>query len=185
VFVAAMWLCTEYFLRRDPELVRRRLRVGPTAEREAAQKWIQAVASLMLVALFILSALDHRFGWSDLPGWVAVLGDVAVIAGLLGMSRVFVENSFAAATVQVEAGQRVIDTGPYAVVRHPMYTAAVIMLAGIPLALDSLWGLLIVPGGIGILALRLGAEERYLVQHLAGYAEYRRKVRWRLLPGVW
>jgi protein-S-isoprenylcysteine O-methyltransferase Ste14 len=185
VFVAAMWLCTEYFLRRDPELVRRRLRVGPTAEREAAQKWIQAVASLMLVALFILSALDHRFGWSDLPGWVAILGDVAVIAGLLGMSRVFFENSFAAATVQVEAGQRVIDTGPYAVVRHPMYTAAVIMLAGIPLALDSLWGLLIVPGGIGILALRLGAEERYLVQHLAGYAEYRRKVRWRLLPGVW
>jgi protein-S-isoprenylcysteine O-methyltransferase Ste14 len=139
----------------------------------------------MLVALFVLSALDHRFGWSNLPDGVAILGDIAVIAGLLGMSRVFVENSFAAATVRVEAGQRVIDTGPYGVVRHPMYMAAILMLAGIPLALDSLWGLLIVPGGIGILALRLTAEERTLVRDLPGYAEYRLKVRWRLFPGIW
>ena len=184
-FVVAMWLCTEYFLRRDPALVRRRLKVGPAAEREPAQKWIQAAASVMLGALFVLSAFDHRFGWSGLSGWAAILGDVAVIAGLLGMSRVFVENSFAAATVQVEAGQRVIDTGPYGVVRHPMYTAAIVMLAGIPPALDSLWGLLVVPGGIGILALRLAVEERTLIGQLPGYPDYREKVRWRLLPGVW
>jgi protein-S-isoprenylcysteine O-methyltransferase Ste14 len=185
VFVAALALANEYFLRTDPALVRRRLKVGPKAEREPAQKWIQAVASLMLVALFVLSAFDHRFGWSNLPDGVAILGDIVVIAGLLGMSRVFVENSFAAATVQVEAGQRVIDTGPYGVVRHPMYTAAILMLAGIPLALDSFWGLLVVPGGIGILALRLTAEERTLVRSLPGYPEYRRKVRWRLFPGIW
>ncbi len=185
VFVGGMWLSTEYFLHHDPALVRRRLRVGPTAEREPAQKLIQAVVSLMLGALFVISALDHRFGWSDLPGWTAILGDAGVIAGLLGMSRVFFENSFAAATVQVEAGQRVIDTGPYALVRHPMYSGAIVMLAGIPPALDSLWGLLVVPGGIGILALRLAAEERYLVRHLPGYPEYRNRIRWRLLPGVW
>jgi len=185
VFVASLALCNEFFLRRDPALVRRRLRVGPTAERDPAQKRIQAVASLMLAALFVLSALDHRFGWSDLPDRAAVIGNLAVIGGLLGMSRVFIENTFAAATVQVDEGQRVIDTGPYALVRHPMYTAAIVMLAGVPPALDSAWGLLIIPFAVGILAWRLQAEERYLADHLPGYSEYRRQVRWRLLPGVW
>ena len=185
VFVASLVLCNEFFLRRDPALVRRRLRVGPTAEHDPAQKRIQAVASLMLAALFILSALDHRFGWSHLPDWAVILGDLAVVAGLLFISRVFIENTFAAATVQVDEGQRVIDTGPYAMVRHPMYTAAIVMLAGVPPALDSAWGLLIIPFAVGILAWRLQAEERYLEHHLPGYSEYRRRVRWRLLPGVW
>jgi protein-S-isoprenylcysteine O-methyltransferase Ste14 len=185
VFVVSLAVCGEYFLRTDPALVRRRLRVGPTAEREPAQKWIQAAASLMLVALFVVSALDHRFGWSGLPGWIAVLGDVAVVAALLLMARVFSENSFAAATVQVEEGHRVVDTGPYAWVRHPMYSAAIVMLAGIPLALDSVWGLLVVPLGVAVLAARLLAEERTLDRRLPGYLEYRRRVRWRLLPGLW
>jgi protein-S-isoprenylcysteine O-methyltransferase Ste14 len=139
----------------------------------------------MLAALFVVSALDHRFGWSALPGWAPVLGDLAAVAGLLLISRVFIENSFAAATVQVEPGQRVIDTGPYARVRHPMYTAAIVMLAGIPPALDSAWGLLFLPLAVGILAARLRAEERTLDRHLPGYPEYRGRVRWRLLPGVW
>jgi protein-S-isoprenylcysteine O-methyltransferase Ste14 len=101
------------------------------------------------------------------------------------MARVFSENSFAAATVQVEEGQRVVDTGPYAWVRHPMYSAAIVMLAGIPLALDSVWGLLVVPLGVAVLAARLLAEERTLDRRLPGYLEYRRRVRWRLLPGLW
>jgi len=185
VFVAALAACNEYFLRRDPALVRRRLRVGPTAERDPAQKRIQAMASLMLAGLFVVSALDHRFGWSHLPDWVAALGDLGVVIGLLLISRVFVENSFAAATVQVDEGQRVVDTGPYGFVRHPMYTAAIVMLAGVPLALGSVWGLTIIPVGIGILVWRLQAEERYLDHHLAGYLEYRGRVRWRLLPGIW
>jgi protein-S-isoprenylcysteine O-methyltransferase Ste14 len=180
-----MGLCTGFFLRRDPEFVRRRLRVGPVAEREPVQKRIQAAASLMLVALFVVSALDHRFAWSHLPGWAAILGNLCVVLGLALISRVFMENSFAAATVQVEAGQRVIDTGPYGVVRHPMYTAAIVMLAGIPPALDSAWGLLIIPFAVGILACRIHAEERTLDSHLPGYSEYRRRVRWCLLPGVW
>jgi protein-S-isoprenylcysteine O-methyltransferase Ste14 len=185
VFVAALLGCNEYFLRRDPALVRRRLRVGPTAEAEPAQKRIQAIASVMLAALFVLSALDHRFGWSDLPVWTVILGDLVVVAGLLLIARVFVENSFAAATVQVEEGQRVIETGPYGLVRHPMYTAAIVMLAGIPPALGSAWGLAVVPLGIGILAARLLAEERYLGDRLPGYLGYRSRVRWRLLPGIW
>jgi protein-S-isoprenylcysteine O-methyltransferase Ste14 len=185
IFVPSLALCGAYFLRRDPALVRRRLKVGPTAEREPAQKRIQAAASLLLAALFVVSALDHRFGWSRIPAWAVVLGDGAVVAGLLLMSRVFVENSFAAATVQVEAGQRVIETGPYAWVRHPMYGVAVVMLAGIPPALDSAWGLLLIPPAVVVLAMRLRAEEAYLERHLSGYAEYRGRVRWRLLPGVW
>jgi len=185
VFVAALVGCSEYFLRHDPALVRRRLRVGLVAEREPAQKRIQAAASVMLAALFALSALDHRFGWSHLSAWIVLLGDLMVVAGLLLISRVFIENSFAAATVQVEEGQRVIDTGPYAMVRHPMYTAAIVLLAGIPPALDSLWGLAIVPLGIAVLAARLVAEERTLAVQLPGYLGYRSRVRWRLLPGVW
>jgi protein-S-isoprenylcysteine O-methyltransferase Ste14 len=185
VFVASLAACNAYFLRHDPALVRRRLRVGPTAERDPAQKRIQALASVMLSALFIVSALDHRFGWSRPPDWAAMLGDLGVVAGLLLISRVFIENSFAAATVQVDAGQRVVDSGPYALVRHPMYTAAVVMLAGIPPALDSVWGLLLIPVAIGILAWRIEAEERYLEIHLPGYSKYRRRVRWRLLPRVW
>lgn len=185
VFVTGMALCTEFFLRRDPALVRRRLHVGPAAERDPAQKRIQAVASVALVSMFVVSALDHRFGWSALPAWSAILGDAVVIAGLLGIVRVFVENSFAAATVQVETGQRVIDSGPYALVRHPMYSAAIVMFAGVPPALDSAWGLLGVPVGIAILAIRLQEEERYLIGHLQGYLGYRDRVRWRLLPGVW
>lgn len=185
VFVASLALCNEFFLRRDPALVRRRLQVGPVAEHDPAQKRIQAVASLMLAALFVVSVLDHRFGWSRPADWVAVPGDLTVVAGLLLISRVFIENSFAAATVQVDAGQRVVDTGPYAMVRHPMYTAAIVMLAGIPPALDSVWGLLIIPFAIGILAWRLRAEERYLDDHLPGYSDYRLRVRWHLLPGVW
>jgi protein-S-isoprenylcysteine O-methyltransferase Ste14 len=185
IFVAALSACTEYFLRRDPALVLRRLQVGPTAERDPAQRRIQAVASVMLAALFVLSALDHRFGWSDLPVWTVILGDLVVAGSLLLMARVFVENSFAAATVQVEEGQRVIDTGPYGLVRHPMYTAAIVMLAGIPPALGSAWGLAVVPLGIGILAARLLAEERYLGDQLPGYLGYRSRIRWRLLPGIW
>jgi len=185
VFVAGLALCNAYFLRSDPALVRRRMRAGPFAERDPAQRRIQAVASVMLAALFVVSALDHRFGWSQLPGWLAFLGNLLVVAGLLGMARVFIENSFAASTVQVDAGQRVIDTGPYARMRHPMYTAAIVMLAGVPPALDSAWGLLIVPASIAILVWRLQAEERYLAEHLSGYREYRDRVPWRLLPGVW
>ena len=185
VFAVCMACGTSYFLRHDPVLVSRRLAAGPTAEREPRQRRIQLFAVLALVAVFVLPALDHRFGWSLVPAWCVLLGDLAVVSGFAMVFRVFRENSYASAIVEVNAGQRVISTGPYALVRHPMYAAAMVLLAGIPPALGSWWGLLVLPAFLAVLAARLLDEERHLVRHLPGYDDYRRRARWRLLPGVW
>ncbi len=176
---------TAYFVRRDPELVRKRMSVGPTAEREPSQKRIQSFNSIAILALFIISALDHRFGWSVVPAPVVLLGNALIAVGFIGCFFVLRQNSFAAATVGVTAEQRVISTGLYGVVRHPMYGSALAMFFGVPLALGSYWGVLVVFPVIGGLIARLLDEEKYLVRNLAGYAEYRNEIRWRLLPGIW
>jgi protein-S-isoprenylcysteine O-methyltransferase Ste14 len=189
LFLAVFTLCTAattlYFLKYDPDLVKRRMHAGPTAEREPSQKRIQLFASLALCAIFVVSALDHRFGWSSVPVAIVVLGNLAVIAGFVMIFFVFRENAFASSTVEINAGQRVISTGPYALVRHPMYAAAVVMFAGIPPALGSWWGLLTVIPLLATLILRLTDEERFLVHNLAGYEAYRRSVPHRLVPGIW
>jgi protein-S-isoprenylcysteine O-methyltransferase Ste14 len=176
---------TLYFLRRDPALVERRLRAGPAAETEPAQKRIQLFASIAICALFVMSALDYRLGWSAVPAGAVLVGHALVAVGYLCMFAVFRANSFAASTVAVASGQRVVSTGPYARVRHPMYSGALVMFAGIPLALGSWWGLLPVIALAAALVLRLNDEEKYLVRHLPGYQAYRDAVRWRLLPGIW
>jgi protein-S-isoprenylcysteine O-methyltransferase Ste14 len=130
-------------------------------------------------------ALDHRFSWSRVPLAVVVAGDVLVGVGFLIVFLVFRENSFASAVVEVSAAQKVIDTGPYARVRHPMYAGALVLLAGIPLALGSLFGLLVLVPFAAILVARLLDEERFLVRELPGYAAYRQKTRYRLIPYVW
>jgi protein-S-isoprenylcysteine O-methyltransferase Ste14 len=176
--------CTWYFLRHDPALVQRRLRAGPAAEKEPAQKRIQLVLAVVIGALFVVSALDHRFGWSA-PSWpVVIAGNLLTAAGYLFVFLVLRENSFAASTIEVAPDQRVISTGPYALVRHPMYAGAVLMFAGVPLALASWWGL--VPLGllVGGIVARLQDEEAYLVRNLQGYEAYRSSVPWRLVPGV-
>jgi protein-S-isoprenylcysteine O-methyltransferase Ste14 len=122
--------------------------------------------------------------WSaDIPPLV-VLGDALVILGSYAYFLVFRENSFAASTIQVAADQRVISTGPYAVVRHPLYVGLLIFVTGIPLALGSYWGLVLVAPVLPLIAWRLQNEEAFLVKNLSGYAEYRAAVRWRLIPGV-
>jgi protein-S-isoprenylcysteine O-methyltransferase Ste14 len=174
-----------YFLKRDPALVQRRLRAGPAAEKEPAQKRIQLVLAVVICALFVVSALDHRFGWSA-PSWPVVLaGNLLTAAGYLFVFLVLRENSFAASTIEVAPDQRVISTGPYALVRHPMYAGALLMFAGVPLALASWWGL--VPFGllVGGIVARLQDEEAYLVRNLPGYEAYRSSVPWRLVRGVW
>lgn len=174
-----------YFLKHDPALVERRLRAGPTAEREPRQKVIQLAASILMCALFVGSALDHRFGWSTVPGAVVLIGNMLVAAGYLLMFIVFRENSFASSIIEVRADQKVISTGPYAVVRHPMYAGAVIMFAGVPLALGSWWGLLLIVFIVWALIARLTDEEAYLAQNLRGYDAYRSKVPYRLVPYLW
>jgi len=176
---------TWYFLKRDPALVQRRLRSGPGAEREPAQRRIQLFLSIVMCSLFVLSALDHRFGWSGMPWPIAIAGNVLIAAGYFLIFLVLRENSFAASTIEVAPDQTVIATGPYALVRHPMYAGALVMFAGMPLALGSWWGLLLVVPLVAGLIARLRDEEAYLVRNLPGYEAYRNGVRWRLVPGVW
>jgi protein-S-isoprenylcysteine O-methyltransferase Ste14 len=185
LFMASCLATTLYLLRHDPALVERRMKSGPTAEREPAQRRIMAFASVLFCAIIILPSVDHRFGWSSVPVAVAILGDGLVILGFAIILRVFRENSFASAIIEVSAGQKVVSTGPYALVRHPMYAGALPLLIGIPLALGSWWGLAPAALVSGAIVWRLLEEERYLARNLAGYQEYQRRVRWRLAPGVW
>jgi protein-S-isoprenylcysteine O-methyltransferase Ste14 len=185
VFSLAVLAITLYLLRRDPQLLERRTSAGPVAEKEQSQRLIQSLASLAFVALFVVCAIDHRLGWSTVPLAVVVLGDVLVALGLLAVFLVFKENTFTSATIEVGAEQRVISTGPYALVRHPMYAGALVMLLGVPLALGSWWGLLVVVAMASVIVWRLLDEEKYLAKNLPGYPEYLRQVRYRLLPLVW
>lgn len=185
VFFGISTLVTVYLMRRDPALLERRMRGGPTAEPEPSQRIIMWLVSLGFAALVVVPALDRRFGWSHLPSWVALAGNALTVVGFSLIFLVYRENTYGAATIRVTADQRVISTGPYAVVRHPMYASASLYLIGTPLALGSLWGLaplvLIVPA----LIWRLLDEERLLARDLPGYTEYQRRVRYRLLPGIW
>jgi protein-S-isoprenylcysteine O-methyltransferase Ste14 len=141
--------------------------------------------SFGFVALIVLPGLDHRFGWSQPPAIVALIGDALIAVGFFVVFLVFKANSFASSTVGVAEGQSLVSTGRYAVVRHPMYAGALIYLLGIPLALGSYWGLAAPALMTPILIWRLVDEERVLDERLPGYSDYRRKVHYRLLPGVY
>jgi protein-S-isoprenylcysteine O-methyltransferase Ste14 len=185
VYFVSSLAITLYLVKRDPELLKRRMKGGPFAEKKTAQKIIMSLTSLGFIALLVVPALDHRFGWSYIPASVALAGDLIVALGFFAISLVFKENSFTSATIELSVDQRVISTGPYALVRHPMYAGALVMLAGIPIALGSWWGLLVVVAIMPALIWRLIDEERFLARNLPGYVEYQRKVRYRLLPLVW
>jgi protein-S-isoprenylcysteine O-methyltransferase Ste14 len=176
---------TIYWGLRKPEVLRRRMRSGPIAETRPAQKVATVGIVAIVVAMSVVSALDHRFGWSQVPVSVVVIGQILVAVGLGLATMVVNQNSYAAATITVEADQPVISTGLYGIVRHPMYAFALIMIVGMPLALDSYWGLVTVVPAAAVLALRIVDEEKMLRQELAGYDEYTHKVHYRLVPGVW
>lgn len=185
VFTATSAIPTIYLARANPAALRRRMHAGPRAETRMAQKIIIVGSFVDLFAMMAFSAFDHRMGWSTVPVWVCLLGDVLVAAGLGIAMLVIVENSYAAATVTVEAGQQVATGGLYKFVRHPMYVGNVIMMVGMPLALGSYWGLLFVIPGVAVLVFRILDEEKLLAQELAGYREYTLRVRYRLVPNVW
>jgi protein-S-isoprenylcysteine O-methyltransferase Ste14 len=185
VFVGSTVGLTVYLAKHDPKLLERRLSAGPQAEQEPTQKIIMILAMLGFAALPIISALDWRFHWSPVPPWVSLAGDALIALGYLGIYFVFRENSYGASTIQVVEGQKVISTGPYSVVRHPMYASALVMLAGIPLALGSRWGLFALLPIVPVLIWRLLDEEMLLHEKLPGYTAYTRKVHYRLVPFVW
>ena len=171
-------------MKRDPALLERRLSGGPAAEKRMVQRIIMTIASAGYVGLVLVPGLDHRFGWSHVPLAVIIAGDLLTLAGLVMTFRVYRENTFASATIQVTSGQRVVSTGPYAIVRHPMYASGLVYLIGMPLALGSYWGLLVLAAMAPVLVWRLLDEEKLLAQNLPGYPEYRSRVRWRLIPKV-
>jgi protein-S-isoprenylcysteine O-methyltransferase Ste14 len=178
-------LSTVYWLKKDPAALERRMHAGPAAETRTVQKVVAAGVYVLFSALLVFSALDHRFGWSPVPAAVSLTGDALVAIGLGIAIFTVIENRYAAATVTVEEGQKVVSTGLYGLVRHPMYVGAMIMIAGIPLALDSWWGLaVLIPYLFGV-AFRIRDEERMLTNELNGYREYTQKVHHRLVPHVW
>jgi protein-S-isoprenylcysteine O-methyltransferase Ste14 len=171
-----------YLLRNDPELLARRIRLN---EKESAQKKIISVSRFMFFIIFLIPGLDQRFGWSDVPVAVVLAANALVILGYAFVFLVFRENTFASRIVEVEQSQNVISTGPYAIIRHPMYLGISIMFLATPLALGSYWALPIFLIFPLVLAYRIMNEEEVLLRDLPGYQEYTRKVRYRLIPSVW
>src|SRR5262245_22168104 len=185
VFEGASTAIGVYLAIKDPQLLERRMHVGPTAEKEKSQKLIMVFALLGFIALLVVPALDHRSGWSQVPPYVSVAGDVLVALGFLVTFFVFKVNSYGASTIQIAEGQKVISTGPYALVRHPMYAGALVMLVGVPLALGSWWDLTLLALMLPVLIWRLLEEEKFLAKNLPGYTDYQKKVHYRLIPYVW
>ena len=184
IFTGACFLITLYLIKNDRALLQRRLNAGPVAEKERAQKIIMLFASIGFIALLVVSGLDHRFGWSAIPFYVVVTGDILLAAGLYITFLVYKENSFACATIEVAEDQRVISIGPYSLVRHPMYAGGLLYCLGTPLALGSYWGLVAFAAMTPFLLWRLFDEERFLARNLPGYTEYQETVRSRLIPGL-
>ncbi|HEX3474964.1 MAG TPA: isoprenylcysteine carboxylmethyltransferase family protein [Kofleriaceae bacterium] len=185
VFATAGALVTVDLARRDPALLARRVQAGPAAEPTPRQKWIQGLATLAYLAVFVVAGFDHREGWSRVPAAAVIAGDALVVIGLYVVFRVFRANTFASAVVEVRREQPLISTGPYAVVRHPMYTGALVMMVGVPIALGSWWGLVPVAAMAAVIVARLLDEENLLASQLPGYGAYRRRVTHRLVPRVW
>jgi protein-S-isoprenylcysteine O-methyltransferase Ste14 len=168
----------------DPILLENRTKAGPIAEQRPIQKIIAACLAIPGIAAFVVPGLDHRFGWSSAPAWLSIIGDILIIVTMWIGYRVFEANPYGSATVEIAQDQEVISTGPYAIVRNPMYSSAAVYFIGLSLALGSYWGL--IPAILMILGLvwRLFDEEKFLAQNLPGYTDYCAKVRWHLIPGV-
>jgi len=185
VFALSAWLPSVYLQMTNPSALQRRMKGGPTAEGRTVQKIVMIGLYGSLALICVVSGLDHRFGWSSMPAVLSLAGDVVAAAGLIVVVAVVVQNSYASTTVQVESDQKVVSTGLYGMVRHPMYTGNVLMLVGLPFALGSYWALLFVLPGLAVLASRIRDEEKLLSAELTGYREYTQQVRYRLVPCMW
>lgn len=180
--IIPMFFMFAYLLKNDPALLERRMRMR---EKETVQRKIIALSYLYFLTAFILPGLDVRLGWSNVPPFVSIIADVFVFAGYMVFFWVLVTNSFVSRVVEVERNQRVISTGPYAFIRHPMYTGVTLMYLASPVALGSYWALLPAVLIVPLLIARIYNEEQVLLRDLPGYREYTQSVVYRLIPGVW
>jgi protein-S-isoprenylcysteine O-methyltransferase Ste14 len=182
VLFIPMTLVLVYLLKNDPELLERRMRMR---EERRGQKLIIKISYVFFLLAFLLPGFDVRFGWSNMPVWAVVTADVFVFLGYAIFFRVMQVNSYASRVIEVASGQKVIDTGPYAVVRHPMYSGAILLYVASPLALGSYWAAIPAALIVPLLAARILDEESALEKELPGYLEYQQKTRYRLIPFIW
>jgi protein-S-isoprenylcysteine O-methyltransferase Ste14 len=182
VLLIPLFIFTAYLFLRNPALLERRMK---TREVESEQRKIIALSTTVLLAAFIIPGFDRRFGWSSIPTWLVLAADIIVFLSYVWVILVLRENEFAARTVEVEQKQRVITTGPYSFVRHPMYLGVMLMYGFSPLALGSCWAMLVVALLPAVLVARIVTEEKVLLRDLDGYADYCEAVRYRLIPGIW
>jgi len=182
VLFVPMFLAGLFLMARDPDRLRRRL---DAREKEMTQRSVLLLSGLMFIAAFVLAGLSFRFGWLRFPYWVSVLGTVLFLLGYGLYALVLKENAYLARTVKVEAGQKLVDTGLYGLVRHPMYAATLLLFLSMPLILGSLLSFLVMLAYPCLLVRRIRNEEEVLLRELPGYEAYRRRVRWRLIPFLW
>jgi len=171
-----------YFLKHDPALLERRIRFR---EKETHQKTIIKLANLFFFMGFLFPGFDYRFGWSNVPMLIVIISDVIIFLGYLLVFFVFKENSYTSRIVEVDKKQKVIATGPYSVVRHPMYVGVISMFVFMPIALGSYWALIFFLPLVVLIIFRILNEEQVLLRDLKGYKEYMQKTRYRLVPGIW
>jgi protein-S-isoprenylcysteine O-methyltransferase Ste14 len=185
VWTVCVLLITLYLIKYDQKLLASRTQAGPVAETQKVQQVIQGFASLFFIALFIVAGLNYRFHWAGVPAPLSFISDAFVVLGFFIVFLTFKENSFTSGTIEVVQDQKVVTSGPYKVVRHPMYAGATLLLIFAPLALGS-WAALPLPLPlIAVVVIRAVEEEKFLRTSLTGYAEYCQKTRYRLVPYLW
>ena len=165
-----------------PSLLEKRLNAK---EKERTQKGVVALSALFFVASFVVAGLDYRFGWSYVPAWAVGVASVILLAAYAFYAEVMRENAYLSRTIGVQEGQKVVDTGLYGLVRHPMYAATVWLFLAIPVVLGSWWALLCMLPYVAVLILRIGNEEKVLEKGLTGYTDYQKRVKYRLFPFIW
>ena len=185
VFFGCAGAITVWLWFHDQALLARRVKAGPGSESDRLQNVVQGLAGLIFLAIFAVPGFDKRFGWSHAPFAVSLAGAAMIAVGFGIVFLTFRANTFTSGTIEIAEGQQVVSSGPYAIVRHPMYAGALVMVAGIPLALGSWPGLIPAALLVPVLVWRLTREEAFLATHLAGYSAYRDRVSYRLLPMLW
>ena len=167
---------------KSPEFLAKRLDVK---EKQSTQKGVIAVSGLMFIAGFVVAGLDYRFGWSQMPAPVTVIASVLFLIAYALYAEVMRENAYLSRTIKVEEGQTVVDTGLYGIVRHPMYMASILLFLMMPIVLGSWYALIVFAVYPAVIVVRLKDEEELLTRELSGYAEYKKKVKYRILPFIW